>query len=697
LVVHEGRTEWEKRHEGLARIAATWDYDTARRYLKNVEMNPERWPHEAQLRVGQHLLREALVSNALWSVRRSGGGKARYREVLELASSRNVNGLRTVYQMPELENGIFALGYRIEHKKTHALVRLTDSAFEALINGHLGAEYLNATNAPMVIPPGEWTTDHDGGYKLLRTDLVKPVGFNSNVDGGVSDNVRAAVNQMQRTTWMVDQRVTDIIQLVWDRGGDRCGLPSREKAEMPARSVTEDPTEIAANKMERKFAWDAWYKAQSKRMSVSMTLSESKMLEKLPVYFVWTMDFRGRMYPMADNLTPQGADYQKAALVFEQAKPIQFSEQEDWLKINLANLFGVDKVSMDERVQWVDDNTYKIKEAMRDPMRYIDWWGEADKPFCFYAACLDYLDYLSTGCSRIPVAMDGSCNGIQHLSALGRDKRGAQATNLLHSYQPADIYQEVADELFPLIQADDSEYRQLFPLERVTRKLCKRATMTTPYGVTRQGIRTQFVTDGHLSHLPPEQQGEISSWLTGLATVAIGSVVTSAREVMDWLQLLAVEANKRGLPLTWDTPDGKVVTQDYLNKREYTVRIPGMGKTTFHINDETLGINKNSQRNGMAPNFIHSLDACHARMTGRDMAVVTDDLGFVHDSFSCHAVHAPFMSYLIRETFIDMHKQPLLERLHASTQIQLDCTLPAPPIVGDFNVSLVSGAEYFFA
>jgi len=44
-----------------------------------------------------------------------------------------------------------------------------------------------------------------------------------------------------------------------------------------------------------------------------------------------------------------------------------------------------------------------------------------------------------------------------------------------------------------------------------------------------------------------------------------------------------------------------------------------------------------------------------------------------------------------------MHKQPLLERLHASIEKQLDCYISPPPIVGDLNVSLVSGAKYFFA
>ena len=38
--------------------------------------------------------------------------------------------------------------------------------------------------------------------------------------------------------------------------------------------------------------------------------------------------------------------------------------------------------------------------------------------------------------SRLPVQIDGSCNGLQHYAALGRDARGGGAVNLLPSERP---------------------------------------------------------------------------------------------------------------------------------------------------------------------------------------------------------------------------------------------------------------------
>lgn len=50
-------------------------------------------------------------------------------------------------------------------------------------------------------------------------------------------------------------------------------------------------------------------------------------------------------------------------------------------------------------------------------------------------------------CSRIPVHQDGTCNGLQHYAALGRDRSGGETVNLLPGDFPQDIYMEVLGEV----------------------------------------------------------------------------------------------------------------------------------------------------------------------------------------------------------------------------------------------------------
>lgn len=46
--------------------------------------------------------------------------------------------------------------------------------------------------------------------------------------------------------------------------------------------------------------------------------------------------------------------------------------------------------------------------------------------------------------SHLPVYQDGSCNGLQHYAALGRDEEGGREVNLVPAEKPSDVYSSVA-------------------------------------------------------------------------------------------------------------------------------------------------------------------------------------------------------------------------------------------------------------
>lgn len=73
------------------------------------------------------------------------------------------------------------------------------------------------------------------------------------------------------------------------------------------------------------------------------------------------------------------------------------------------------------------------------------WWQQAEKPWQCLAVCLEISGALKslrpeTYLSGLPVHMDGSCNGLQHYAALGRDASGGKAVNLMPSDSPQDVY-----------------------------------------------------------------------------------------------------------------------------------------------------------------------------------------------------------------------------------------------------------------
>ena len=58
-------------------------------------------------------------------------------------------------------------------------------------------------------------------------------------------------------------------------------------------------------------------------------------------------------------------------------------------------------------------------------------------------------------------------------------------------------------------------------------------------------------------------------------------------------------------------------------------------------------------RRGIAPNFIHSLDACHMRMVVNRLALNnnTTDFWSVHDAFGCHPNHIEDLRRIVNFTF----------------------------------------------
>lgn len=69
------------------------------------------------------------------------------------------------------------------------------------------------------------------------------------------------------------------------------------------------------------------------------------------------------------------------------------------------------------------------------------WWQAADSPWQLLAVCYDLQAALASGdpesyMSKLPIHQDGSCNGLQHYAALGRDESGGRAVNLLPVDKP---------------------------------------------------------------------------------------------------------------------------------------------------------------------------------------------------------------------------------------------------------------------
>src|SRR3546814_7779551 len=68
-----------------------------------------------------------------------------------------------------------------------------------------------------------------------------------------------------------------------------------------------------------------------------------------------------------------------------------------------------------------------------------------------------------------------------------------------------------------------------------------------------------------------------------------------------------------------------------------------------------------SLANGVAPNFVHSLDASHLQAVAyRSKGQGIRHLAVIHDSFGTHAANTGKLSRILRETFVEQYSGDVL-------------------------------------
>jgi DNA-directed RNA polymerase len=292
------------------------------------------------------------------------------------------------------------------------------------------------------------------------------------------------------------------------------------------------------------------------------------------------------------------------------------------------------------------------------------------------------------------------------LSALGLDAVGARATNLTNTGRREDLYTEVANSVKAIVskRAAAGEPAAVAWLGKVERNTVKRAVMTTPYGVTREGIRTQLQKDGRCKGVEGVSQNEAAGFMTSVIIEALDSTVVESRKIMKYFQSTARVLAESNIPLVWETPMGMRVQQAYYPVAPYKVKTlwgeTRRGSTLLsHIPGAKLSAE--DQALAAAPNVVHSLDASHLASTvlraynERQIC----DFAMVHDSYATHARYVDELGMVLRQCFVEMYSDNWLEEFDACVREYAppDVKLPSVPTRGTFNISEVLDSPYFFS
>lgn len=621
-----------------------------------------------------------------------------------------------------------------------------EKATEWMMQKNARLELLFPVHLPMVVPPLPWLPDSPGGYafglrgkhSLMR--MVTETSVNEKADLPV---VRAALNSIQATPWRINLPVMALIAKMAEANS----IPGEVVAELPPKPDDINTNEHARRKWRKTAAAikNANHTKQQKALLTLRMLDVAGIMANETFYFPYNLDFRGRVYPIPNFLSPHGDDKQKSLLLFDE-KVVLGKAGLRYLALHGANCLDVtpqgtkmSTLTLDERVEWITRNSGKIKQVAEAPLEHT-WWLDADQPFCFYAFALEWTRIHSVRgkkpweCkSNLPVSQDGSCNGVQHFSALLRDPIGGAAVNLVPSPRPNDLYQAVSSDCLHALEslsAGGEGDRRLASLWLasgvVTRSFCKRPAMTFGYGSQEFGFASQIVE--YCKGLPEweslqarfryedangktrEGMQDAAAFMATVIWDALRTRVVAAFSAMEWMRACTKKLSKYNLPVEWSVPGTDLyVRQTYFKEKTHQIRTVIGGKLRRPAYySKSSRVQSEKQANAVSPNFIHSLDAAVMMFTV-NAAVERGITHFalVHDSFATHAGRMEEFSKVIREAFVRFYEEhDPIAALHGEFAVRLaqhervqglePVTLPEPPAKGSLDIRVVLDSPYFF-
>lgn len=557
-------------------------------------------------------------------------------------------------------------------------------------------------SGPLIEPPLPWDAMTNGGGGFHTPEMQRLMAYAVQGAGvrQMPDSHIEAINYLQSIPWQVNKPVLDAVRavsLTHDIGKD---IVSPDPGPMP---------EYTGDTPEEKRAWKLrakeWYtdkrvRAVRHRRVQKAFREATELAAYSSIWFAYYADFRGRVYARAGGISPQGTDLEKGLLHFSNGKPLDSPDAVWWFKAHGASKFGLDKISFANRVRWVDEQHDAILNMAVDPVGNRQW-AEGDSPVQFLAWVLEYADWVrnpETFVSRLPVSLDGTCNGLQNFSALLRDEVGGKAVNLIDGPKPNDIYSDVATKATNILEVmPPSKLRDAWLAHGLNRKLTKRTTMTLPYGCTRFAC-SEFITKDYLEVEKPPQialadYGAAANFLSHVVWSAIGETVIKAREAMEWLKGWAVHAAKNGHRIEWTTPTGLLVRSEYATENMIRVESVAFKSRIALYRPDPSKPDLRRIANAVAPNFVHSLDASHLTRVLNAAHRKGMTVAAIHDDFGTHAADTAEFSRIIREEFVRMYEDAtILQALADATGY----TVP-PPQPGLLDLNNVLDSRYFFA
>lgn len=632
---------------------------------------------------------------------------------------------------------------RANENALYALVCKDEKLLEEII---LGEDIENTPEFPLLSPARDWT----GYYHVdLKAPIIRGASTSTlkKMTPVSAKEVYNALNKMQQTAYIINQPVFEVYKQM---------LSMQSKDEILKRDYK--PTDLSP------FKHDKEEMASSRAgmfLEAEFIRTIAAKLGEREFYQAYNCDFRGRIYPMTPYLNEQSSDNAKGLIMYRDAQPLG-DNGAYWLAVHTANCIGEDKLPLDGRAEYISENMQTVISWARNPFENKEWM-EAEKPWSTLACAFEWENielYTTIGNNSIetyecalPIFVDGSNNGVQHLTALSLDETIAPLVNLVPTEVPGDVYQFVADKLWEELddlykELDDPVKEELPRLlkeirdiklkreiaetkeekdqafaeldewrkankkfekniyipfwhlfkddKKIQRKTVKRPVMTLGYGVTRQGVRDQIFDD--TKTLSEELKFKDKSWSNPFGDLLRETMLKNLKGPADMLELfqqLAERANESNKFLSWGVPlTNFPACQEYLRTKEVRVRVRFCGSNRGKGLQLTIQPKETGKLDRRKQVTGAAPNIVHS-FDAAHLTLIVNNSPFivttVHDSFGCHPGNMESLFMITREQFMLFYKSDPLAQLLS----QLDA-LDLFPERGNLNLEEVLESDFAF-
>lgn len=263
-----------------------------------------------------------------------------------------------------------------------------------------------------------------------------------------------------------------------------------------------------------------------------------------------------------------------------------------YLMIDVANNFGHDKLTWEERLSWFRENEDRLDALQK----------EAENPALYYTGVNAYRQAQMGMTVHYPISLDATASGAQILAALVCCEKSALLCNVLdNGGQRMDLYTALFEIMQGSLEEAAGDDAIIVPGSNITRKQVKKAVMTALYG-SKKEPKAAF-GDGPLLDLFYATMDAEAPGIWRLTEALLGL----------W--------DPKAYSNNWVLPDNFHVRVKVMDKIEHIVRFADQELTIVEQ------INRPIERSlSLGANITHSIDGLVVREMGRRCNFDIEDL-----------------------------------------------------------------------